>query len=326
MVALLRPLQRCLTWLADLGRGPYGFVSYIDESGRGLVNQGWKDSRDGVQFRDGRLARPPVALCEVQAYAFEAALGGAGLLDAFGLGGADRWREFAHGLAERFRARFWVEDSQGPYPAIALQGDGRPVDSLTSNIGHLLGTGLLNDEETDAVVRRLHGPDLNSGFGLRTLAEGSAGFNPISYHCGSVWPHDTAIAITGLVRSHRPAARQAAVSLAEGLLSAAEGFGYRLPELYGGNESTGQSAPFAYPAACHPQAWAAAASIAILNALVGLEPDVPAGRARLAPLRTALGLRGVDGFRLGQDRIAVHIGADGKARLAGGPPGLRVTD
>ena len=131
-----------------------------------------------MQFRDGRIASAPLALCEVQGYAYEAAMGGAELFEAFGQDGADRWREFAAGLAERFRARFWVEDSQGAYPAIALEADGDPVDSLSSNIGHLLGTGLLSEAESDLVARRLGGPELNSGFGLRTLASFVGGFQP----------------------------------------------------------------------------------------------------------------------------------------------------
>jgi glycogen debranching enzyme len=210
-------------------------------------------------------------LCEVQGYAYEAATAGAELLDAFGLEEADRWRDFGSAMQERFRCSFWVEDAEGPYPAMAIQSNGAAVDSLSSNIGHLLATGILNNEETDLVARRLGGPDLNCGFGLRTLAVSSAGFNPVSYHCGSVWPHDTAIAITGLARDPRPAAQDAATSLIDGLLNAAESFEYRLPELYAGYGRTEVVAPLAYPDACRPQAWAAAASIAIMAALVQMK-------------------------------------------------------
>ena len=273
---LLEPMQRCLAWLAELGCGPSGFVSYIDESGQGLTNQGWKDSWDAVQFRDGRPAGAPIALCEVQGYAYEAAIDGAELLDAFRLTGAERWREFGAALQQRFRAHFWVEDAEGPYPAMALDRDGAAVDSLTSNIGHLLATGILTADEAGMVARRLAGPDLNSGFGLRTLAAGSAGFNPVSYHCGSVWPHDTAIAITGLARDPRPVAQDAAASLIDGLLSAAESFEYRLPELYAGHDRGEVTTPLAYPNACRPQAWAAAASIAVRAALLGLHSVGPA--------------------------------------------------
>jgi glycogen debranching enzyme len=263
--------------MSERGRGPSGFVSYIDESGQGLSNQGWKDSWDAVQFRDGRRARAPIALCEVQGYAYEAATGGAELLDAFGLEGADRWREFGAAMQERFRSRFWVEDAVGPYPAMAIQSDGTAVDSLSSNIGHLLATGILDAEEADLVARRLGEPDLNCGFGLRTLAASSVGFNPVSYHCGSVWPHDTAIAITGLARDPRTAAQSAATSLIDGLLSAAETFEYRLPELYAGYARAEVVAPLAYPDACRPQAWAAAASIAVTAALIEMQSRNPGG-------------------------------------------------
>ncbi|MGH9106375.1 MAG: glycogen debranching N-terminal domain-containing protein [Acidimicrobiales bacterium] len=326
--SLLGPVQRCLDWMAGVTDcSPDGFVKYIDESGRGLANQGWKDSYDGVQFRDGRLASPPIALCEVQGYAYEAASAGAELLDWFGRPGADRWRDFAARLAERFRERFWVTDAGGPYPAIALQGDGTPVDSLTSNIGHLLGTGLLDEHESELVARRLGGPDLNSGFGLRTLAASSDGFNPLSYHCGSVWAHDTTIAVAGLSRSRGAAAQEAAASLVEGLLSAAEGFRYRLPELYGGHEKAGRAAPLPYPPSCRPQAWAAASSISVLASLVGLQPDVPRGRVALAPLAPLVGAAGVErvaGLRLAGVPVTVEIGASGLARLTGAPPGLQV--
>ena len=321
---LLAPTHRCLTWLAEVGCRSDGFVSYVDESGRGLANQGWKDSSDAVQFRDGRIATAPLALCEVQGYAYEAAIGGAELLDAFGEKGGDRWREFAAGLAERFRARFWVEDTEGPYPAIALEGDGTAVDSLTSNIGHLLRTGILSPEECGLVARRLNGPDLNSGFGLRTLAASSRGFNPLSYHCGSVWAHDTAIAVDGLARTTGETAREAIRSLTDGLLCAAEGFGYRLPELYGGDARSSLEAALPYPASCHPQAWSAAACIFVLAALLGIQPDVPAGTVRLRPLSVPTGLRSVEGLRIGGCSTSAHINADGAARLTGGLPSLRV--
>jgi glycogen debranching enzyme len=320
--ALLPSMQSCLTWLTEMGSRADGFVSYIDESGQGLANQGWKDSWDAVQFRDGRIARAPLALCEVQGYAYEAATGGAELLDAFGQEGADRWREFAAGLSERFRARFWVEDADGAYPAMALEEDGTAVDSLSSNIGHLLGTGLLSPQECELVATRLLDADLNSGFGLRTLAASSAGFNPLSYHCGSVWAHDTAIAIAGLARTPGAVARKAAASLVDGLLGSAEGFGYRLPELYGGHSHHERSTPLPYPASCHPQAWAAASSIGILVALLGIRPDVPAGTVALAPIAAAAGLRNVNGLRIGDADVAVCI--NGEKRLAGGPAALRV--
>jgi glycogen debranching enzyme len=326
VVPLLEPMRRCLDWLAATMRDGGGFVRYIDESGQGLANQGWKDSSDAIQSRDGRLARPPIALCEVQGYAYEAAVAGAELLEAFGTDGAERWRQLAGDLADRFRSHFWVSDEQGPYPAVALQGDGTPVDSLSSNIGHLLGTGLLSSEESALVARRLGAPDLNSGFGLRTLATSSVGYNPFSYHRGSVWPHDTAIAIRGLALAGGEEAQNSATLLIEGLLSAADAFDYRLPELYSGCEKAGRRRPLPYPASCHPQAWTAASAIAVLAALVGIVPDVPNRRIVLAPLSTPTELRSVHGFRAGTDRLVVQIGPDRTSRLSGAPDGTEVLD
>jgi glycogen debranching enzyme len=321
---LLGPMRRCLDWLADTVRGGDGFVRYIDESGQGLANQGWKDSSDAIQSRDGRLARPPIALCEVQGYAHEAAIAGAELLEAFGLDGAERWRQLAAELVDRFRSHFWVTDEEGPYPAVALEDDGTPVNSVSSNIGHLLGTGLLSPEESAVVARRLGGPDLNSGFGLRTLATSSLGYNPFSYHRGSVWPHDTAIAIRGLARTGGEEAQNSANLLIEGLLSAAEAFDYRLPELYSGCEKAGRRRPLPYPASCHPQAWTAASSIAVLAAHLGISPDVPNRRIVLAPLSAPTGLRSVHGFRTGAARLGVQIGPDGTTKLSGAPAGTEV--
>ncbi len=172
----------------------------------------------------------------MQGYAHEAAVGAARLLTAYGRPGADRWLEFAEALATRFRDRFWVEDAAGPFPAMALDGAKRPVDSLTSNIGHLLGSGLLAADEAALVAGRLAGDDLDAGFGLRTMSAAAGGYAPLSYHCGSVWPHDTAIVALGLAREGF--AEQAA-GLALGLVDAAGSFGWRLPELYAGSAAGG---------------------------------------------------------------------------------------
>ncbi len=288
-----------------------GFLAYRDVSGHGLANQGWKDSPSAVQFADGRLAEGPVALAEVQAYAFEAALAGARLLDAFDRPGGEECRGFARGLAERFRAHFWVGDDSGRYPAIALDRDGTPVDTVTSNIGHLLGTGLLSAEEEKAAAERL--VDLSSGYGLRTLAEDAEGFDPLSYHCGSVWTHDTAIAIWGLVRSG--ASPAALGALVDGLLAAAPHFGFQMPELHGG-QAASVGPPVPYPRACRPQAWSAAAGVVLATTLAGVRPDVPAGTVTVAPpahASAALPLH-VRGLRVGHDVLEVEVAADGTAR------------
>ncbi|GAA2076773.1 glycogen debranching N-terminal domain-containing protein [Pseudolysinimonas kribbensis] len=268
--ALTPNLRAALHWMRDAGDSDGdGLLEYVDTSGRGLANQGWKDSGDSVQWRDGRLAEGPIALCEVQAYAHRAALDGAELLDAFGdHGEGDAWRAWAEALAQRFRTAFWIDDPAGAYPAIALDAHKRPVDTVTSNIGHLLGTGLLNRDEAALVAQRLVSPELASGYGLRTLSTDAAGYWPLSYHGGSVWTHDTAIAITGLAAE---GFGDEAADLAEGLLRAAVAFEYRMPELYGGDPATTTPAPTPYPAACRPQAWSAAAAVAVWAALERVE-------------------------------------------------------
>jgi glycogen debranching enzyme len=320
---LLPHLDAALEWLAGhADPDGDGFVEYADTSGHGLANQGWKDSADAVRFRDGRFAAAPIALVEVQGYAHHAALCGANLLDAAGRPGGDRWREYAARLADRFRARFWVDGPYGPQPALALDADKRPVDSLTSNIGHLLGTGLLTAEETAQVARLLTTDALAGGFGLRTMSTDDAAFSPLSYHCGSIWVHDTAIAVDGLARSGFAGPAQA---LADGLLTAAEAFGYRLPELYGGDDRATLGRPAPYPAACRPQAWAAAAAVSLLQVAAGLYPDVPAGRVRLDPLAgPALGAVSVRGFRIAGTPVDVAVDSGGRAVVSGLPAGLSV--
>jgi glycogen debranching enzyme len=324
--ALAPNLEAALGWLRDSADstdpGADGFVRYANSSGR-MANQGWKDSGDSVQFRDGRLAEGPIALCEVQAYAFAAAVQGADLLDATGRGGGAQWRDWAAALRERFRDRFWIEDAGGRYPAIALDGNGRRVDSVTSNIGHLLGSGLLDAAETAQVVRRLAAPDMDCGFGLRTMSSRSAGFNALSYHGGSVWAHDTAIALHGLVAVGTDAARDAAASLIRGLLSAGAAFDFRLPELFGGESAGGGRLPLAYPAACRPQAWSAAAALVVLTATLGLQPDVPAGRLGLRPLRPSpVGELTVRGLRIGGEPLDLRLTEGGEVEVLAAPGDL----
>lgn len=282
---ILPHVEAALGWIRDHGDPDGdGFLEYVHREGRGLSNQGWKDSHDGIRYADGTIAVAPLALCEVQGYAYDAAVRGAELLDRFGRPGGDDWRAWAAALRDRFRARFWVEDERGPYPAVALDGDKRPVDGLASNMGHLPATGILDPDETAHVAARLADPAFASGWGLRTLAATSGGYNPLSYHCGSVWPHDTAIAAWNLARTGHAGATTV---LLRGLVRAAPRFNFRLPELFAGLSPNETPLPVPYPASCRPQAWAAGGALLLLRAVLGVEARVPDGRVTLRPLEPA---------------------------------------
>jgi glycogen debranching enzyme len=316
---LLPNLVAALEWMRDFGDADGdGLLEYVDASGRGLANQGWKDSGDSVQWRDGTLAKGPIALCEVQAYAFEAATKGAELLDHFGLTGGDEWRAWAGRLRAAFNERFWIDSPAGAYPAIALDADKRAVDTVTSNLGHLLGTGLLDTRQAALVARRLVSPELNSGYGLRTMSTDSVGYWPLSYHGGSVWTHDTAIAIAGLAAEGFGAE---AASLASGLLAAASGFDYRMPELHSGDPATVFASPVPYPAACRPQAWSAAAAISVLSSTLGLRPDAATGELGVSPV-AVVGAISVAGLRFAGEDVSIETNSEGE--VTAGSPQLRV--
>ena len=314
--ALLGNLDRALVWLKDWADADGdGFLEYIDETGHGLANQGWKDSGDSIRWNDGSLATGPIALAEVQGYAYEAAVNAADILDAFGRPGATEWRDYAEDLAGKFRASFWCSDHLGPYPAIALDADKRAVDGVASNMGHLLGTGILNAEEAAVVVQRLMHPSMFSGFGIRTLDTGNAGYWPLRYHAGSVWSHDTAVILQGMAKAgHTGEAAQVAAAL----LDAAEAFNYRLPELFSG-DTPEQGGPLPYPASCRPQAWAAASVIPMMLATLGLTSQgagaLPTGSAT-SP--TPFGALRIAGLRTATAEFGVEIDADGSVRVLGG--------
>ncbi|MEZ0447753.1 glycogen debranching N-terminal domain-containing protein [Cellulomonas sp. ICMP 17802] len=310
--ALLPAVERALAWMVEHGDADDdGFLEYVDGTGRGLANQGWKDSGDSVQWRDGRLATGPIALVEVQGYAYEAAMSGAAVLEAFGRPGTDRWRAWAARLADRFRASFWVDSPDGAYPGIALDADKAVVDTVTSNIGHVLGTGLLTPAEERLVAARLGRPDMDAGRGLRTMSSESAGYWPLRYHGGAVWPHDTAVVVAGLARGGH--AREAA-SLVDGLLAAGDDFDFRLPELWSGDARGDVPRTVPYPAACRPQAWSAASAVTVLVAALGLDPDVPGGTLGVRPTAPSpVGALDVRGLRLAGVPLDVRLGADGVA-------------
>ena len=197
---LMPNADRAMEWIEDFGDiDGDGYVEYHRTTDRGLANQGWKDSWDGVRYADGRIAQAPIALCEVQGYVYAAYLARAHF--AFEAGQSaecDRYRAKAAALKVAFNRDFWLEDHQ--WFAIGLDRDKAPIDSLTSNMGHCLWTGIVDDDKAQAVARHLLSDEMFSGWGTRTLAASMGGYNPVSYHCGSVWPHDTAIVAAGLAR------------------------------------------------------------------------------------------------------------------------------
>ena len=247
-----------------------GFVEYVRRSPEGLVNQGWKDSTDANRFRDGRIAEAPLALVEVQAYVQRARLEMARLARARGDKElAETQERAAADLAARFEEQFWMEDA-GTY-ALALDHEKRQVDAIGSNAGHVLWSGTASAEHAARVAESLMSSDLFSGWGIRTLAASMAGYNPIGYHLGTIWPHDNAIAAAGLLRyGFREEASRVGAAMLEATMYFRDS---RLPELFCGFDRARSPYPVPYPVACSPQAWAAGSLVQLLSAMLGLEPD-----------------------------------------------------
>jgi glycogen debranching enzyme len=269
---LREPALRALEWIDEEGDlDGDGFVEYRRRSERGLVNQSWKDSGDSQRFHDGRLASVPIAPCEVQGYVYDAKQRVAELAREVWRERelADRLEREAAELRDRFDEAFWCE-VRGGYYALALDGEKRRVDSLTSNIGHLLWSGIVPDARVDAIVDQLMGEELWSGWGVRTMSSGDDGFNPLAYHNGTVWPHDNSLIAWGLARYGRWAEAQRIVRR---LLNASSYFDHQLPEVFAGFSRTETPFPIPYPTAARPQAWAAGAPVLLLQLLLGLVPD-----------------------------------------------------
>ncbi|MBO0832050.1 MAG: amylo-alpha-1,6-glucosidase, partial [Actinobacteria bacterium] len=268
---LERSARAALAWIddyADLqGNGYVSYQRRNEESG--LENQCWKDSWDSISYSTGDLPGFPRATCELQGYAYDAKVRGARLArhvwkdPAY----ADRLEKEAADLKRRFNRDFWVAD--GEYFAVALDNDGRQVDTLTSNIGHLLWSGIVDKNKAKPIARHLLGPRLFSGWGVRTLAEGEARYNPIGYHVGTVWPFDNSFIAWGL---RRYGFRQEAACIVGSIMAAAEIFDGRLPEALCGYERGSTRYPVQYPTACSPQAWSTGAPLLLLRAGLGLEP------------------------------------------------------
>jgi glycogen debranching enzyme len=316
VAALLPAADRALDWIRDYGDyDADGFVEYRRATDRGLLNQGWKDSWDGVSFASGRLAEAPIALAEVQGYTYAAYRARARLATSAGdTLTAQHWDERALKLRRRFNDAFWLPERG--YYAMALDGDKRPVDALASNLGHCLWTGIVDDDKAARVAEHLLSPDMFSGWGIRTLASSMGAYNPMSYHNGSVWPHDNAIAIAGLMRyGFVDEARRAA----QAILDAAEAFGGRLPELFCGFDRSRFTVPVSYPTSCSPQAWAAATPIFLLRTLLRLEPSLTDPGVDVSPVlpQALLPLR-VERLRIGAHALSLDLGADGTCRAEAG--------
>ncbi len=283
--ALVRELEpnarAALAWIEDSGDADGdGYVEYACRNpASGLVNQCWKDSWDAIQFADGTLAHGPIATCEIQGYVYDAQRRAARLARAVWGDAplAERLELRAAALRERFRRDFWMP-ARGCH-ALALDGEKRQVDSLSSNIGHLLWSGLLDEQEAAATAALLlDDQQLWSGWGVRTLGARERGYHPLGYHTGTVWPHENALIAAGLARYGH---HEAAATVASAILRAAPHFEHRLPEVFGGFPAAVTAVPVAFPTASRPQAWAAGTPLLLLTTLLDLQPGGAEAEAEL---------------------------------------------
>jgi glycogen debranching enzyme len=307
IVAQLLPhADRALEWVEEFGdRDGDGFVEYQRATDRGLANQGWKDSFDGINFAAGALADAPIALCEVQGYVYAAYVARAEIARHLGdTTTALTFESRASRLQKAFNEQFWLEDRG--YFAVGLDRAKRPIDSLTSNIGHCLWSGIIDPAKAAATVEHLCGPEMFTGWGIRTLASSMGRYNPVSYHNGSVWPHDSAICAAGLARY---GFLKQAEAVTVGLFDAAKTFGGRLPELFCGFDRHAFPVPVPYPASCSPQAWASASPFWLLRTtLLGLDPCIPDGVVRFAPtVPDSFGSVSVENLFLAGARLEIEV-------------------
>jgi glycogen debranching enzyme len=311
---LLRDLQPALVaaleWIDRRSEGATQLVTYARQSPRGLDNQGWKDSRTGVPFPDGRLAEPPIALCEVQGYCADAFMRGARMMSALGDEGlARRYDERARAMARLVDDSFWLPE-QRRY-AYAVDGKGRALPTIVSNLGHLLWSRVPAPDRAGATADLLVAPESLSHFGIRTLAAGQRAYNPLSYHNGTVWPHDNALIAKGFANY---GLMKHARTVFEATARAMHHFrDRRLPELYCGTSSSHETL-VRYPVACSPQAWAAAAPFLLLQAMLGIHIDGPGRRLaiRNPQMPSFMKRLDIDHLRVGRSRISLRIRRVGK--------------
>ena len=298
-------------WLTTFGdKDGDSFIEYHKASDKGLVNQGWKDAWDSISHYDGRLAAGPIALCEVQGYAFAAYRAMSYLAGRLGKRqDADYWGQKAVALQEHFLRRFWWEEEQTFY--LALDGAKEPCAVVSSNAGHCLWTGIVPDAYAQKVIARLMRDDMYSGWGIRTLSTTAARYNPMSYHNGSVWPHDTAVVGAGFAHQY---SKVETGMLLQSLYNAGQHYeSFRLPELYCGFGQRIGSGPTRYPRACAPQAWAAGAPFLLLDGLLGLQPQAEQQRLTLVQptLPNWLHTMEIRGMKVRGENVHLHLVRDG---------------
>jgi glycogen debranching enzyme len=273
------PLSAALNWLIEYGdTDGDGLIEYHRKTDKGLLNQGWKDSGDAMAHADGTPAQAPIALVEEQGYAADAFRRAAALIRLLGdPEQADRLTTRSNELMQKLDQSFWL--AEDAYYAMALDRDKRPLTVMSSNPGHLLFTHTINDQRARDVVTKLMAQGLFSGWGIRTLSDEEQTYNPMSYHRGSVWPHDNSLIAFGMVRYGY---NQEASAILSALFEASLHFReYRLPELFCGNQRHHRDEPVQYPVSCSPQAWASGTPIVILTALLGLKPDASSGELKI---------------------------------------------
>ncbi|WP_026692753.1 amylo-alpha-1,6-glucosidase [Peribacillus kribbensis] len=298
-------IDAALTWIDQYGdRDGDLFIEYHQESSKGIANQGWKDSGDSVVHRNGDYAKTPIALSEVQGYVYQAKMGIASVFEHLGKEEqAAGLRQQAQALKARFEEEFWMDDVN--FYAIALDENKAQVGTITSNPGHLLMTGMLNEDRAGAVIDTLLSPKMFSGYGIRTMGEGEAGYNPMSYHDGSIWPHDNSMTLLGMSKLGR---QQSANTVIEGLIRAGSFFEYdRLPELFCGYDQTIGKA-VKYPVACSPQAWAAGTPLVFIQSMLGLFPDSFGKKILLAPkLLDQMNVLTVKNIQAGEGKLSLSV-------------------
>ncbi len=309
---LLPAAEAALEWIDRYGdRDGDGFVEYQTRSSRGIRNQGWKDSHDAVVHADGRMAEPPIALAEVQGYVYIAKLRMADVYRSLGRHvDARRLVDEAAALKLRYNDAFWMEDEQ--YFALALDADKRQVRTITSNPGHGLYCGIVDDDKAVALARRLLSPDMFSGWGIRTMSKAAAAYNPMSYHNGSVWPHDNALIAAGLKRY---GFARSTNRVATAMFDAAVQADYmRLPELFCGFTRRTPNRPVSYPIACSPQAWAAGSPYLMLQSILGISARAHENllTVNLPHLPTWLNTVEVRNLSVGESRISMVFRREGE--------------